>query len=123
MVSPGAEDERNPTSGFVCARASQGDAVIAPSSVMNWRRFILSPRRRGQAALAARPVGRSEPPPGSATNETNEFSPSHVRPLAWGNRIVSASSRTLEGPSKGTELGTPDPRRQLAAQDLPSLRA
>src|SRR3954451_17184056 len=70
MVSPRAEDERNPTSGFVCARASQGDAVIAPSSVMNWRRFILSPRRRGQAALAARPVGRSEPPPGSATNET-----------------------------------------------------
>ena len=48
---------RNPITGIAgcCARAASGHAAAAPpSSVMNSRRFIRSPRRRGRAASAAR---------------------------------------------------------------------
>ena len=48
---------RNPITGIAgcCARAASGHAAAAPpSSVMNSRRFIRSPRRRGRAATAAR---------------------------------------------------------------------
>ena len=44
---------RNPITGIAgcCARAASGHAAAAPpSSVMNSRRFIRSPRRRGRAA-------------------------------------------------------------------------
>ena len=47
---------RNPITGIAgcCARAASGHAAAAPpSSVMNSRRFIRSPRRRGRAASAA----------------------------------------------------------------------
>src|SRR5262249_50103404 len=37
-----------------CARAASGHAAAPPSSVMNSRRFIRSPRRRGPLAVAAR---------------------------------------------------------------------
>ena len=40
---------RNPTTGRgCCARAVSGHAAAPPSSVMNSRRFIRSPRRRGR---------------------------------------------------------------------------
>ena len=45
---------RNPITGIAgcCARAASGHAAAAPpSSVMNSRRFIRSPRRRGRAAV------------------------------------------------------------------------
>ena len=44
---------RNPITGIVacCPRAASGHAAAPPSSVMNCRRLIRSPRRRGQAAL------------------------------------------------------------------------
>ena len=48
---------RNPITGIAgcCARAASGHAAAAPpSSVMNSRRFIRSPRRRGRAASAER---------------------------------------------------------------------
>ena len=48
---------KNPITGIAgcCARAASGQAAAAPpSSVMNSRRFIRSPRRRGRAASAAR---------------------------------------------------------------------
>jgi hypothetical protein len=37
-----------------CARAASGHAAAPPSTVMNLRRFIQSPRRRGRAASEAR---------------------------------------------------------------------
>ena len=55
--SSATQAPRNPITGIAgcCARAASGHAAAAPpSSVMNSRRFIRSPRRRGRAASAAR---------------------------------------------------------------------
>src|SRR6516162_5161247 len=52
---------RNPTTGIAgcCARAANGHAAAAPpSSAMNWRRFIRSPRRR-VVGHAAAPQGQA----------------------------------------------------------------
>src|SRR5262245_12911373 len=54
--SASAELLRNPITGIAgcCARAASGHAAaVPPSSVMNVRRLIRSPRRRGRAATAA----------------------------------------------------------------------
>ena len=55
-VRSGDAPLRNPITGIAgcCARAASGHAAAPPSSVMNSRRFIRSPRRRGRAASAAR---------------------------------------------------------------------
>ena len=51
---------RNPITGIVgcCARAASGHAAAPPSSVMNSRRLIRSPRRRGRATIVV-PRGRA----------------------------------------------------------------
>jgi hypothetical protein len=53
--SVGDTAPRNPITGIVgcCARAARGHAAAPPSSVMNSRRLIQSPRRRGRAAPTA----------------------------------------------------------------------
>ena len=56
-IASGDVASRNPITGIAgcCARAASGHAAAAPpSSVMNSRRFIRSPRRRARAAPAAR---------------------------------------------------------------------
>src|SRR5262245_5911297 len=50
---PGLTRPMTGTAGC-CARAATGHAAAPPSSVMNSRRFIRSPRRRWRAVLAAR---------------------------------------------------------------------
>jgi hypothetical protein len=67
-VGAAVELPRKPIRGIFaadcCARAASGHAAAAPpSSVMNERRFIQSPRRRGRvASVALRGQGLSQSP-------------------------------------------------------------
>src|SRR5262245_26021530 len=74
---------RNPTTGIAvcCARAATGHAAAAPpNSVMNSRRFIRSPRRRGRASSADFQAKR---PGGRKIDDELEFDRLHDRQVGW----------------------------------------